>query len=432
MRWLCLMLLGSCFAALPQDRRIVPASPATSSRRVALVIGNRDYLQQPLVNPVNDATDLDKTLRALGFETKLALNLDRRALDSALNSFSAGVKPGDTALFYFSGHGMEVDGQNYLLPVDFSAQAESDTKYEALAAGQVQERLQARGARTIIMIPDACRNNPWKGSRGTGGGLAGMSGSGVYVAFAAGPGSTADDNRSERNGRFTKHLLASITQPGLSIDDVFNRVRENVAAETGGRQVPFSNSGLIGGFSFREPVPALPAPVVPKTDAAAEAWALVKDSHIPEDFEDFAKSFPASDLAAAARFRATQLRRAAAPAVEARMNPAPSPVPAGGSKPVLEGEWRGTLSTATQSLPLFLELAPRGKGTLRSPAQNKDLAMQLQYAVNGNRVTITISSKDVQGGSASYSALVNADEMTGTWSQLGMSLPLTFTRTAQH
>jgi formylglycine-generating enzyme required for sulfatase activity len=308
--------------------RSCPISAGSNQRRVALVIGNRDYAQQRLVNPVNDATDLDRTLRGLGFESKLALNLDRRALDNALNTFAATVKPGDTALFYFSGHGMEVDGQNYLLPVDFSAQGEEDAKYQALAAGLVQERLQRRGARAVIMILDACRNNPWKGTRGTGGGLAGMSGSSVYVAFAAAPGSTADDNRAERNGRFTKHLLASIAQPGLSIDDVFNRVRENVATETNGRQVPFSNSGLIGGFFFRPAITAAPVPGAPKADAATEAWALVKDSKSPEDFEDFAKSFPTSDLAATARFRAAQLRRAAAtPVTVARVDPPRQPEP---------------------------------------------------------------------------------------------------------
>jgi uncharacterized caspase-like protein len=125
-----------CLSAPAQNRQVTPI-PAATHRRLALVIGNKDYAQQPLVNPVNDATDLEDTLRGLGFETKLALNLDRRGLDTAVTAFAATVKPGDTALFYFSGHAMEVDGQNYLLPTDFSAQAgPEDAKYQSLNAAR--------------------------------------------------------------------------------------------------------------------------------------------------------------------------------------------------------------------------------------------------------------------------------------------------------
>jgi formylglycine-generating enzyme required for sulfatase activity len=235
------------------QKRITPEPAAGSGRRTALVIGNKDYVRQPLVNPVNDATDLAAVLRDLEFEVKLATDLDRTSLDRAVQDYTASVRPGDTALFFFSGHGLEVDGQNYLLPVDFNAHAEAEVKYQAAPASMVQELLQGRGARTTILILDACRNNPYRTWRASGGGLAGMSGSGVYVAFAAAPGRVADDNPRERNGRFTKHLLAAMRELGLSIDAVFNRVREGVASETGGRQVPFSNTGLIGTFIFRDP-----------------------------------------------------------------------------------------------------------------------------------------------------------------------------------
>ena len=233
-----------------QDRGAVRASSTPSGRRVALVIGNRDYAKQPLANPVNDANDLSESLRGLGFQTTLATNLTKIAFERVVREFAASVQPGDAALFFFSGHGVEVDGQNYLLPVDFDAEAEEEVKYQAMPASLVLDRLHARSARTSVLIFDACRNNPYRGWRSVSGGLANMSGSGVYVAFAAAPGKTADDNPRERNGRFTKELLAVLRQPGLSIDEVFNRVREQVAQESGGAQVPFSNSGLIGGFVF--------------------------------------------------------------------------------------------------------------------------------------------------------------------------------------
>ena len=251
---LCL-LLALCATALPaaaQPRRGLDL--ATPQRR-ALVIGNKDYPRQPLLNPANDATDLAASLRDLGFQVKLGLNLDHPALDRTIHEYADSVQEGDTALFFFSGHGMEVEGgQNYLLPIDFAARTEAEVKYQALAASLVQDLLQARKARAVILILDACRNNPYKSwARAAGGGLANMSGASVYVAFAAAPGQQADDNPKGRNGRFTEKLLLALGEPGLNIDQVFNRVRQGVAQETAGKQVPFSNSGLLDDFVFRDP-----------------------------------------------------------------------------------------------------------------------------------------------------------------------------------
>jgi hypothetical protein len=244
-----------------QTRKVIPVPAAESGRRLALVIGNRDYTRRPLSNPVNDASDLADSLNAIGFETKLVTNVDRLAFERAVRDFANEVRPGDVALFYFSGHGMGVDGQNYLLPVDFDAQSATEVKYQAQPASLIQELLQENGARVIILILDACRDNPYRNWKGSGGGgLTAMSGKGVYVAFAAAPGRTADDNPRERNGRFTKFLLQSIGKAGLSIDDVFNEIRAGVSEETGGAQVPFSESGLIGRFVFR-PASMNPAPV---------------------------------------------------------------------------------------------------------------------------------------------------------------------------
>jgi formylglycine-generating enzyme required for sulfatase activity len=297
--------------AAPQ-RTVSPVIAPVSGRRVALLIGNKDYARRPLSNPVNDATDLAGALRALGFEVTLSTNLNRPGLDRAVREFAASVSPGDAALFFFSGHGMEVEGQNYLLPVDFDAQAEEEVKYQALPASLVQERLQGRGARVAILILDACRDNPYRSWRGSsGGGLAGMSGAGVYVAFAAAPGHTADDNPGQRNGLFTKHLLAAVREPGLSIDEVFNRVREGVASESGGKQVPFSNSGLIGRFAFREAAVAAPAAVA--MDLDVERYQAVKDSRDAAQLEQVASEIQRADLALILRDRARALRSAGAP-----------------------------------------------------------------------------------------------------------------------
>jgi len=254
-------LLALCALALPAVAQPRPSQPRkglalTTPQRRALVIGNSSYPRQPLLNPGNDATDLAATLPDAGFNVTLRTDLDNKALERAVIDFSETVQPGDTALFFFSGHGLEVEGgQNYLLPLDFTAKAEADVKYQALAASRVQELLQARKPQTVILILDACRNNPYKSwSRAAGGGLAGMSGESVYIAFAAAAGKQADDNPGGRNGIFTKHLLANLRAPGLPIDEVFNRVRRGVVVDTKGTQVPFSNSGLIDPFVFIDPV----------------------------------------------------------------------------------------------------------------------------------------------------------------------------------
>jgi formylglycine-generating enzyme required for sulfatase activity len=317
----------TCLLLSAQDPRQIARVPAASTgRRLALLIGNKDYSKKPLTNPVNDATDLAAALKDVGFDATLALNLNRRDLDGSVRAFAARVQPGDTALFYFSGHGMEVEGQNYLLPIDFDAQAEEDVRYQALPASQVQDRLHGRGARVSILILDACRNNPYRSWKSGAGGLAAMSGKGAYVAFAAAQGQTADDNPRERNGRFTKHLLTAIRQPGLGIDDVFNRVRDRVEAESGGNQVPFSYSGVVGGFSF-----VAGAPERVRASAEEESWDEVKDSRRVDLLQGFIREFPDSPHVRTARLKIAALEpRVAEPRVAE--TPVPVQQPASGKR----------------------------------------------------------------------------------------------------
>jgi hypothetical protein len=244
------LLLATVALAQQRDFQI-EAAP----KRKALLIGNNAYPKQALANAVNDASDLNVALRQVGFTTKLLLDTDLRSMDLAIREFAQGLNPGDFALFYFSGHGINIEGENFLLPVSFNAEMEADVRYQALSASRVRDLLRARNVRLSILILDACRSNPFRNVRSNSGGLSGMSGAGAFIAFAADEGKTADDNPKERNGLFTKHLLKELGQPGLGLEQLFTRVRTAVYEESQGKQIPFSYSGLIGEFVFR---PALP------------------------------------------------------------------------------------------------------------------------------------------------------------------------------
>jgi outer membrane lipoprotein-sorting protein len=262
--------------AQQRERGVVSVPAVGRDHRIALLIGNSDYLGQTLRNPVNDANDFGAVLRdTLDFDVEIIRNADLRTFDFAVQRFVAKLSPGDVGLFYFSGHGLEVEGENYLLPVNFAAVSQADVKYQAYAANRVMDLMKDRGVRLSILILDACRNNPYRSWKGGGGGLAGMTGEGAFIAFAAGAGKMADDNPGERNGLFTKYLLEVVREPGLNIGDVFDRVREGVYRASDGRQVPFSYSGIIGNFFFRpKAVPLIPAGPAGGTFAPSETISL--------------------------------------------------------------------------------------------------------------------------------------------------------------
>lgn len=245
MMWLAILLAATGYA---QQRDL----GVESNQKLALVVGNGAYAKSPLRNPGNDARAVSQSLTDLGFRTDTVVDATLPNLDRAISQFVARVKPGDVAVFYYAGHGMQIDGDNYLVPVDFNAKDEADAKYAAYSASRVQERLERTGARVVLVVLDACRNNPFANTRSGGGGLAAMgSGKGTLIAFATAPGKTADDNASGANGLFTTHLITALREPGLSLDQVFNRVRERVYTESKGRQVPWTVSSVIGDVYLR-------------------------------------------------------------------------------------------------------------------------------------------------------------------------------------
>src|ERR1700760_2738385 len=232
-----------------------PASPAHAAKRVALVIGNNDYRNVPkLQKAVNDARTMGDTLKQLGFTVMVAENQNRQAFSETLLAFDNAVGPGDTAFFFYAGHGFEIAGQNYLLPTDVPPAGEGQEELvrdASVLADRIIERLQNKNVRTAILVFDACRNNPFErsGTRALagGGGLAPMTQlpEGVFSVFSAGPRQTALDRLSNNddnpNSVFTRTFSKELLQPGENLVQVAQHTRRLVSemAETvNHKQIP--------------------------------------------------------------------------------------------------------------------------------------------------------------------------------------------------
>jgi hypothetical protein len=230
-------------------------APAFAAKRVALVIGNNDYRNVPkLQKAVNDARSMGDALKNLGFSVMVAENQTRQAFSQSLLAFDSTIEKGDTAFFFFAGHGFEIAGQNFLLPTDVPAATEGQEELvrdSAILADRIVTRLQMRGARTSILVFDACRNNPFErnGTRAVagGGGLAPMTTlpEGVFSIFSAGPRQTALDRLSNSdtnpNSVFTRAFVKELQEPALNLVQVAQRTRRTVSemADTvKHRQVP--------------------------------------------------------------------------------------------------------------------------------------------------------------------------------------------------
>jgi len=256
-----LVLAFSCAAALAQDRQLViaPVKPAPAGeRRVALVIGNSSYKSSPLRNPVKDARAMAEALAATGFKVTVVEDATETAMRRAIRTFGDELLSGGVGLFYYAGHGMQVRGRNYLIPVNADIEREDEVEDQAVDANLVLGKMDSAKNALNLMILDACRNNPFARTfRSAAQGLAQMDApSGTLVAFATAPGSVASDGDGD-NGLYTKHLLANMTRPGLPIEQVFKEVRIGVGQDTGDRQVPWESSSLRGNFFFIAPDPSL-------------------------------------------------------------------------------------------------------------------------------------------------------------------------------
>jgi tetratricopeptide (TPR) repeat protein len=260
---LCLILslfplifsLVSCQNQQTQDRGITITTNQSQSqqkqRRTALVIGNASYQDNPLKNSINDAEAMANALKDVGFDVILLENADLKQIENAIDTFHHQLKAGGVGLFYYAGHGTQVDGENYLIPVNAKLDVAEDVRYEAIPVGKVLARMEDAANQMNIVILDACRNNPfarkWRSSQR---GLAPIqSARGALIAFATEPGGVAADGEGE-NGLYTSFLLKHLKTPNLDVELMFKRVREDLVQATQNKQVPWEYSSLVGDFSF--------------------------------------------------------------------------------------------------------------------------------------------------------------------------------------
>lgn len=224
-----------------------------AEKKLALLVGNATYQKSPLKNPVNDARSMEIALKELGFDVMKYENLDQNGLKRAMDDFGQKLKTYQVGLFFYAGHGLQVKGNNYLVPVNANIQEETDVELECVDAGRLLTRMETAGSRVNIVIMDACRDNPFERSwsRSTkGNGLASMDAPiGSIVCYSTAPGKTASDG-SGTNGLYTQELLKHLKTPNLTLEEVFKRVRIGVITESNKQQLPWESSSLTGDFYF--------------------------------------------------------------------------------------------------------------------------------------------------------------------------------------
>jgi len=234
------------------------AAPVQAEKRVALVIGNGAYQYASyLDNPAHDATDMASVLARLGFDVIKGIDADFNTQQRLMRDFTIRGANADVALLFFAGHGLQVGGENYLLPVSARLKRRTDLRFEAVALNEVLYLMEESGARIKIAIIDACRDNPLarsfnRSTRSTSGsGLAPPHATtrGTLIAFATSPGDVAADG-SERNSPFTAALLRHLPQQDVEVNEMFTRVRATVDRTTSGEQLPWLNTSLVGQFYF--------------------------------------------------------------------------------------------------------------------------------------------------------------------------------------
>jgi hypothetical protein len=302
---------------------------AHADKRVAFVVGNGTYRNvQPLPNPAIDARSMTKVLRNVGFEVVEGSNLTRDKMTERLLEFGKKAQGADVALFFYAGHGIAINGTNYLLPVDADLKSEMDVKLGSAINIDVTLDQTMSDAKVKLVFLDACRDNPFAAkirsasaaatrSVNVQTGLAEMkSGEGTLIAFATGPGQTALDGQEGTNSPFTRALMANIASPGIEIQQAMTKVRAQVNEETNKGQLPWGHTNLIGSV-YLNPAAAGTVAEALNTPAATmsaapeveiEFWRSIKDSNKPEELNAYLTNYPSGQFKSLALARIASLQ----------------------------------------------------------------------------------------------------------------------------
>jgi hypothetical protein len=305
------------------------ANVAKADKRVAFVVGNGAYKNvAALPNPAIDAKSMAKVLRNVGFDVVEGANLTRDKMTEKLLEFGKKAEGADVALFFYAGHGIAINGTNYLLPVDADLKSEMDVKLGSAINIDVTLEQTMADAKVKLVFLDACRDNPFAAkiksnattrSVSVQAGLAEMkSGEGTLIAFATGPGQTALDGEVGTNSPFTRALMANIASPGVEIQQAMTKVRAQVNEETNKNQLPWGHTNLIGSV-YLNPAPAAAGAAVeapntpavttgPTSEVELEFWRSIKDSNKPEELNAYLTNYPSGTFKPLALARIASLQ----------------------------------------------------------------------------------------------------------------------------
>jgi hypothetical protein len=345
-----------------------PVDAATGERRIALVVGNSRYADAPLKNPANDARAMAASLRERGFEVIVRVDATKTQMETAIIEFGEKLTEGATGLFFFAGHGMQVQGRNYMIPTDAKLSSEQRIRLETIDIDAVLDQMQGARSKVNVVILDACRNNPFERRfRSASGGLAQINApEGTLIAYATAPGRVAADGDGT-NGLYTAELLKAVNTPGMKIEDVFKQVRVNVARASNGAQTPWEASSLVGDFYFTAPVAPVVSQAVPTPSNAAEVefWNAIKSSTNPDEFKAYLAQYPNGQFAALVRVRLEAAEKARLVATASPQTDTPRLAAVRSPTLELDGKYQTVLSSVTWN--------------------NADIAAVME--INGTRIT---------------------------------------------
>lgn len=384
---------------------VLPAQ-AAPDRRVALVIGNSAYTAVPrLANPQRDATAISASLKRLGFEVVEGYDLKMDEMTGIVREFAQKLDGAKAGVVYYAGHGIAVGDENYLIPVDASLKSEADLDFRAVNVQLILRQMQ-RDERVNILILDACRDNPFTTqlaakSRSVARGLTAIdtqTASGILIAFATDPRSTALDGEKDGNSPFTSALLKHIETPEVSITTVMDRVRADVWENTGKKQKPWTNSSIIGEFKMNPtlklaavdpsvtikaidgavPVPTTPAPVnLDRAQMDVRMWETAERGNSPGDYKAYLEAFPTGQFAAFAKNRLARLEPVAVAALPAAAAGAAAAVAGGAAIAALPSSRETGKAIADEAMKTEIGSAETEKELKLSAAERRELQKRL-------------------------------------------------------